>query len=695
MPAKKTTAKKTQVSKTKDTEAEKKLKELLKTKSQVVSDFETAIETEELRKMVDKVVAENKFLNRKLDVLLNILLDAAKDVTTEDTNKRINAMMETQLTVANKLDSLTIALERLREDVPETHEKVESLEKQIGSLNLMLTKQPSAEKIAEVLIGEMNRKFRELEGLKAQINALGEKMMTLEPESSVEALKEVKAVEKDLDKFEVRLRDINAAVKEALPHSKKVEEISQSINALKDQITAINVKFGEIKVPEIKNVEAAIAELTQKIDAVAADVDELEARKPVDIAPLKYQIGSINARLAGLLEKTSASPEMSAVMKDELGKLTYKIDSVAHELSEFERKEIQRDLEEGKVQETHFKTILDEIRSKLTQMPPKGEKAIEGIASASESLAGIEKEIMLVEKEAANYPKIETEIKKLSLDAKVLESRLKSGTYPKSKAMSKLTQIDERLDKVLETLNKMKAKEMKKHVEKMEKHAIAISTPKLMSAEQQKAVEKEIESIEKQAPMAKEEDVSKALLTIKKEVEESIPVAKKEAEQVKKSRLKILKNLGKAKEISQKHDETVEKIQKVGEHLESVGKRIPEPEVSAKTVKIGKKAQKIEKSELKTTSVENMLEELPEPTKTIKETKLELDSEKIAQGIVGRIKTLQDEGQTKFRLNNIAKDMNINPDDAKKAVHVIKKLLGSNYKVSGGLIGKEITIEVS
>ena len=71
-----------------------------------------------------------------------------------------------------------------------------------------------------------------------------------------------------------------------------------------------------------------------------------------------------------------------------------------------------------------------------------------------------------------------------------------------------------------------------------------------------------------------------------------------------------------------------------------------------------------------------------------------MDTERVAQGIVGRIRTLQDEGQTKFRLNNIAREMNINPNDAKKALPIIKKLLGSGYKVPGGLIGKEVTIEV-
>ena len=121
----------------------------------------------------------------------------------------------------------------------------------------MLTKRPGAEKIAEVLTKEMNRKFSELEQLKTAVNTLGEKVLKLEPESSVQALQEVKQVEKDLDKFEVRLRDINAAVKEVLPHSKKVDEISSDINNLKEQLTAINVRFGEIEVPELENVEAA------------------------------------------------------------------------------------------------------------------------------------------------------------------------------------------------------------------------------------------------------------------------------------------------------------------------------------------------------------------------------------------------------------------------------------------------------
>jgi len=89
-----------------------------------------------------------------------------------------------------------------------------------------------------------------------------------------------------------------------------------------------------------------------------------------------------------------------------------------------------------------------------------------------------------------------------------------------------------------------------------------------------------------------------------------------------------------------------------------------------------------------------MLEQIPNPTKTIKDIKVELDLEKVAQGLVGRIRTLHDDGQTKFRLSSLARELNISQNDAKKAIPLLKRALGANYKVSGGLIGKEIIIEV-
>ncbi|MBR9707197.1 MAG: hypothetical protein GOV15_02055 [Candidatus Diapherotrites archaeon] len=718
--------------------AEAQLKKLLNNKQKMgSSNLDKEIKMEELRGLAQKVAVENAHLNKKIDLLLEMLVSAAEDMKKEDTGKRINAILEAQMVMTNKVELADQKIEEVRErGGRETRDKLDTLSKQtdalseqliaaskqftgqLGDLNLYLTTEGAPKNVADTIIREMNRKFGELvvlktgldelshkaDALDAKTVELGTSLTTLGTQTSGLTITELREIEKEMIDMKDRLLNLNLAVKDMLPHAMKSTEIKEGIEGLDAKLKKINSRIEGIETDDMAKIDKELQSLGKHLDEIDENVSVLTKKDLVgDVSAIKYKLNSVNTRLGKVFDKTLSSAETTNAFKDDLGKLTYKVDTIKHEIEILEKKMGSRVVRLEKQNEAKVRKHLEVVRTEVSKMPASGSMASDALDDLDIEVSDLEERVRASEKGAEAFPKLENELKVLELDLIALSEKTKSKTIKSGEGKKVLEKAKSRLKSITEKIEKTRAKEVEAHAAAVKETAKKAEKIKVISKPKAKAVERRAEVLEIQLAASPVKEIPGDDLDI-------IEKASIEAVQVEPVSPADAKR---AEEMKSRFDSIVSKVKNVQETQAPVAAKVDVMTAKVAEIKRVSKEPGVKKSAgevadlLKNMPLPNASKEIKAAEKAVAKVGLPSDLEKLEaielpatpEKVAASVSHFVNESTgTEFNLKQLATELKVPYELALDALDLIETQVYGNVKIenaglSARLLKKDVVIK--
>ncbi|GEM_PF-4550995 len=617
----------------------------------------TTTDIDELKDLLLRNLDEMKKLMAKYDYLLDALLSSLEEASSEDIDKTIMLIAQTQAHMADAIGM-----------IQETTEKLEKSGLTKEDLNKF--KQEFQERYIEVTdrLGEIIKAIQEpvfmdtLTSMEVQVSNMSEELKRIDEELkkglNEELIERMKEFGVKIEGFDERLRAINEIVEGLKGHVYATEASAAKIANIEKQLAEMR------KILEA-NQKAILEETSsQKIEIEKALAGFKEAGKAVE--ELK-ELGDIGDKLAEI-EKLKEAEEREIEKLSELEEKLKKVDELENRLANMETKinRISRFVDVYPIGEVHE---LSTIKREIEKVKPSLPRVI--IESLEKKLGAIESILKKIERRR--------EIEKKEEENRIEEilTRIEKKIEEASVSGKEITEIEERLEEIKQGLEDVKrlreqVKEGKEEGEtllKLEERINDIS----------KGIN-ELSSVVKQMTMEEKADISnlsKDLREIEARLEGLQKLPKKEVERESKSlakEIKLMENrLAKLEKTQEKEElkDIRQDIENVKKGIELIEKRVETELMESVKRKYSELAERIGKLEtmvkLEGIGKEDVKKELNEIEKKIRDMRELIGKKKGFAGVDKELKKLEDEVKAAKRVKSVKKGV----ERVKKAAELV------------------------
>ncbi len=402
-------------------------------------------EDEKLEKLEDirRLAQESKALLRKVDALVELLMRAAQEPDTEESEVLLHVQK-----VSEDLDEVLgklKLLEDLRDEVAKHPELLDKISAQISTINSTLTG----------LDAEIKSKLGVLPSISEKMDTLSSKVSDVDARASAfsETLSSIKDDVAVISEIREKLAALQPVL-DKLPDS-VAAEVADKVNILDKRLDTIVASLGGVS-SRLDSIDSAIHDLL-KIQSRLDVLEEIE--KSVKASPdqvssavvsaLESEIESLRQQLKELSDRVSESGSTVSLIHADIEPLSQKLDSIADEL---------KSLSAVKALQNHIDDSMTSAKSEILSAISAGDeqilKKLEELEKLGETLDEVRTYIKRQYEEnewnSQQFSELEKELAALNLAIDSIHKVLDGDINARKEAISSLS---DRVNKILDQLS--------------------------------------------------------------------------------------------------------------------------------------------------------------------------------------------------------------------------------------------------
>ncbi len=629
--------------------------------------------TTEALEDVKRLAYESRQLLRKVDTLVELLMQAAESEEEEEEKKVLMDIVKELQELREQLKE-TAELRHILDGISETQkdilEKIKILEASLEkSMNVRFSEvTEDLEKLKEVLpVVEEVRSYikrqleekdwleKELALIDKEIAALTDAVQTFQTLLKGDVEERKKAME-DLNK---RIEDILTKVMQlrtALPEEqrKSMESLEQRLSGLLSGVHALLETVKSEEESQRKLIETLLGQIRSDVETIAGKVDEMEKNIELvdreDLETIKTSLQEMEERMHALVDRLQKNSEALKTHASDVAELLMRMHDVSERLNSIEQEVSSRFsviAERLKVFEDvdkRLRILEDQIASLRRE---KEETATKETEELRKMLAMVHAELSSLIDSLHRHDVLK-ELEDLHKDIKETMELINSRVLSKEEAGRKLAELSNRLAELEEIMQHNSPEPIKQRMEEISKKLDDLlktvgKASAVLTEEDLRDILREIEELRAKARMLRDagiySELEKIAEMLKKTENKKIKVAPT-PEKIRKEIAKVSRDAEMAKEIAKEKRKKIAEMKKDIQKLEKISSNKTAARLVLKRVeRIDRIAKAMEELDRLSKSVEKKLEKLEKQVekKKVKVIMGNVDPDAAAVRIVSRI----------------------------------------------------------
>ncbi len=422
-------------------------------------------EINELRSLLSESIQNSKRLMEKFDYLLDALISSLDDMNSEDIDKTIRIIAESQAHILDnltdtrealdKLEKETVTKDELKEWIKEYKERYAELAKRMNEL-MSKVEEPAVMDAISALQTQLSQLSAEVKDLEENVKKGGK---------TEELVKRTNDLMTRMQSLEERLKTITDLVQGMSQHvyaseaaMARVASLEQELSDLKQLVQTLQsavMQEADVNKIEMEKAVKEIEEATKGMSDISELVEE-EKERGKRLDKFEKEMLELEEKLA----KMNEIDERLSKLEKKLGKIERFVDvypiGEVHELAQL-KEEMNKNKPSFKTEQfERLENRLSEIENRLNQILREREaKKSEEIVKLEESIHRLDKKLEEIDKKLKESSEDETLDRISALNTELEKLRTMKKELSKVKDKEGLKEIQERLNDLNQRLEQI------------------------------------------------------------------------------------------------------------------------------------------------------------------------------------------------------------------------------------------------